>query len=121
LRGDDPRQAGAAFIGPILEVLARCGWKLRQRSVCRIASIDCGSTCYNVAGLWYAAAMKPTMKPTSRDAMLRVRIRDTERDALQAIATREDEPLSATVRRALRFYIEHTEGTKAGHGREGRA
>jgi len=51
--------------------------------------------------------------------MLRVRLRPAEADKLRELAAKDDEPVSAVVRRALRRYIEDTEGTD--HKRKGRA
>jgi predicted transcriptional regulator len=59
------------------------------------------------------------MTPAERTEMLRVRLRPAEADKLRELAARDDEPVSAVVRRALRRYIEDTERTD--HKRKGRA
>jgi predicted transcriptional regulator len=41
------------------------------------------------------------------------RIRPTEADKLRELAARDDEPVSAVVRRAIRRYIENVEATDA--------
>ncbi len=46
-----------------------------------------------------------------RDRTLQVRLRPAEYDTLAALAAREDEPVSAVVRRAIRRYLE-AEGGK---------
>ena len=61
------------------------------------------------------------MKRPERTEQLRLRLRKSERKALEAIATRDDEPMSAVVRRALRFYIEQAEGDAEGARFTGRA
>jgi hypothetical protein len=53
------------------------------------------------------------MQRTNRTEVLRVRVRQDEREALEAIATREDLPLSTVLRRALRTYVEGREGTRS--------
>jgi predicted transcriptional regulator len=48
-----------------------------------------------------------------RSIDLRVRLRPGEADKLRELAERDDEPVSAVVRRAIRRYIEQTEGGDA--------
>jgi predicted transcriptional regulator len=59
----------------------------------------------------------------TRDKTLQVRVRPAEYQKLQDLAARDDEPVSAVVRRAIRLYIEHEEGDQRAehHGREGQA
>lgn len=49
----------------------------------------------------------------TRSIDLRVRLRPSEADKLRELAERDDEPVSAVVRRAIRRYIEQTEGGDA--------
>jgi predicted transcriptional regulator len=44
-----------------------------------------------------------------RSIDLRVRLRPTEADKLRELAARDDEPVSAVVRRAIRRYVEQVE------------
>lgn len=46
-----------------------------------------------------------------RSVDLRVRLRPSEAEKLQELAEQEDEPVSATVRRAIRRYIEESESS----------
>jgi predicted DNA-binding protein len=48
---------------------------------------------------------------TTRAKTLQVRLRPSEYQTLAELAAQDDEPVSAVVRRAIRRYIENTEGT----------
>jgi len=50
------------------------------------------------------------MRVDIRSVDLRVRLRPAEANTLRQLAEREDEPVSAVVRRAIRRYIEQVEG-----------
>jgi hypothetical protein len=47
-----------------------------------------------------------------RSVDLRIRVRPAEALKLRELAAREDESVSAVVRRAIRFYLEHIEGDR---------
>jgi hypothetical protein len=49
----------------------------------------------------------------TRRITLQVRLRAAEADTLRELAARDDEPVSVVVRRAIRRYIEQTEGDDA--------
>jgi predicted DNA-binding protein len=51
--------------------------------------------------------------PQARTETLQVRLRPAEADKLREIAARDDEPVSAIVRRVIRRYIEQAEGGDA--------
>jgi len=54
-----------------------------------------------------------------RAKTLQVRLRPAEYQTLAELAAKDDEPVSAVVRRAIRRYVEDTEGTN--RKRKGRA
>jgi predicted DNA-binding protein len=58
------------------------------------------------------------MNPTTdtRAKTLQVRLRPAEYQTLAELAAKDDEPVSAVVRRAIRRYVEDTEGT--GHRKQ---
>lgn len=59
------------------------------------------------------------MPTDTRSIDLRVRLRPSEADKLRELAAKDDEPVSAVVRRAIRRYIEQVEGKviEPGEGR----
>jgi hypothetical protein len=62
-----------------------------------------------------------SMNTENRSAVLKVRLRPAEADALRELAEQDDEPVSAVVRRAIRCYIDIETEVSHGTDTEGRS
>ena len=61
--------------------------------------------------LWYSGGMDTTT-PATKSETVKVRLQPDQHKALQVIAARNDEPVSAVLRRAIREMIEREGGEK---------